>query len=597
MTNSVKIQVFLASLLFLASGVSYAQPNIDSATREVDRDIRREVEKKMETRPKKPRIVEDFAEPERKPGEKTFFVRKINLIGVESVDPEAFRELTAKYENRENTVQDLNVLSRQVSREYLRHGIIAACVVPPQESKDGVFVLQAVEAHMGELEINDFPFFDKDLLTRNWMVPEGEVLNYYKMSRTLQLMNKNPDMDINATLHAGKTPETSNVVLTAKTTFPVHFTGNFDNEGSPSTGRERKTFGVRHNNFLGIGDTFTYGYTYGTSFTGNYFYHRVPFTNIGTSVMYGGSLSKAAPRKEYSVLGLSSRSEDGSVFVYQDIFKKDTYLGDIYGGIEAKDKTVHQIAGTTSRDRLRIVRAGGDLILDLFGGMTFVSPEISQGINGLGARRKRVAALDETPTSRDTQNTFTKGNLQVTHTQPLPWLGIRCRLNFEGQVSSEKMPSQEEAFLGGIDSVRGYPSGDFLADDAFQSNIEIQIPAFFFPPEMKLPLDDKPMKDRLTGVVFWDYAHGERKGVDTTTGEKNIVDLSGIGAGMRIRLYDQVSMRLEWGIPIGANRTITEAGRSRLHFSIVLEERLPEMYHRIKEEFKEKNAGKKNIYS
>ena len=582
--------------LFLSSNV-YSQPNIDSATREVDRDVRKQVERQIQKVPKKPKIVEDEPIVRKTGKEEVFFIRKITLTGVESLPPESFQEMIGKYENRENSVQDLTILSRQISREYLRHGIIAACVVPPQESRDSTFVLQVVEAHMGDLEIGDFPFFDKDMLKRNWRIKPGEVLNYYQMSRSVQLMNKNPDMDVNATLHAGETPETSNVILTAKTKFPVHFTANIDNEGSPSTGRDRTTLGVRHNNFLFVGDTFIYGYTYGTSFTGNYFYHRVPITNVGTSIMYGGSLSKAAPRKEFSVLGLSSRSENGSIYVYQDIFQKDNYLGDIYVGLEAKDKTVHQIAGVTSRDRLRIIRVGADLIVDQWGGgMTFISPEISQGINGLGARRKRLSAIDDTPTSRDAENTFTKFNMSVTHHQPLPW-DMRLKLNFEAQISSEKLMSQEEMFLGGIDSVRGYPSGDFLADDAFQTNVEVLFPAFFIPESLQLIFDDMPLRDRVTGVLFWDYAHGERKGVDPRTTERRVVDLSAVGAGLRIKIWDQITMRFEWGLPIGGNRTLTEAGRSRFHFSFVVEEKLPEMINSIREKTKKKNEGKTNIHS
>jgi hemolysin activation/secretion protein len=563
--------------------------NIDSATREVDRDIRKQVERETWEIPKKPQVIEEEPAEKKKKGKK-FFVRKIKLTGVESIDPEVLKPVIEKYEHRENTVSDLKVLSRRISREYLKYGIIAACVVPPQEAKEGVFTLQVVESHMGELKIEDMPFFSKDIIRNYWTIEKGEVLNYNEMSRILQLLNKNPDLDVNATLHAGDDPETTDVLVRTKAHFPIHFTANFDNEGSPSTGKERKTFGFKHNNFLFVGDTLIYGYTYGTSFSGNYVYHRVPITNIGTSIMYGGSLFKAAPRKEYSVLGLSSRSVNGSIFAYQDLFVKDLYLGNIYTGFEAKDKTVKQISGTTTRDRLRIIRVGGDFIFDLFGGVTYMSPELSQGINGLGARRKHMTGVDDTPTSRDAENTFTKFNFQMTHTQPLPWLGMRTRLNFESQLASEKLSTQEEMFLGGIDSVRGYPSGDFLADDAFQSNVELHVPAFFLPSYMKLPFDDKPMSQRWTGLVFFDYAHGERRSVDAATNERKKVDFASFGAGMKIRLYDQVTFRLEWGIPTGPTGPITETGKSRFHFSVVIEEKLPEMINSIREDYQKGNT-------
>ena len=50
---------------------------------------------------------------------------------------------------------------------------------------------------------------------------------HWIMSKSIQLMNKNADRDVSATLHAGKKPGTTDVLLDVKTRFPIHFFGSF----------------------------------------------------------------------------------------------------------------------------------------------------------------------------------------------------------------------------------------------------------------------------------------------------------------------------------------------------------------------------------
>ncbi|MDD5634450.1 MAG: ShlB/FhaC/HecB family hemolysin secretion/activation protein [Candidatus Omnitrophica bacterium] len=596
--------------MFFFSSRSYAQSGIDSATRESDVSYREKVERMTRPKPTKPALIKE--EPTKKvPEGPTFFIKTIILEGCESYPPEEFASIVSKYENKEGSLEDLNILAKEIARDYIRRGKIAACFVPPQDAKGGVFKLQVVESHMAELEIHDYEYYrvysttfktssqtkvgkffdrffkysffkyDRDVLKNYWTIEPGDVLSYDKMSRILQRMNKNPDRNVNATIHAGTKPKTSNILLEEKTRFPIHLTMGFDTEGTPATGKQRKSAGIRDNNFLFADDTLIYGYTYGTSFSGSYVYHRVPITNMGTNVMYGWNLSKSAPKKQYTPSGISSRTENASFFVYQDIFNKATYLGEVYTGLDAKDKTVKQTTGIINRDRLRILRFGGNFVWEGFGGVTYISPELSQGINCFGARRKRIAQFDAVPTSRDSSNTPTKATYDFTHKRPLPWMDMQIAVKSKGQWASEKLASQEQMFLGGIDSVRGYPSGDFLADSGVQANFELLIPAFMFPDDFRLPYANSYVKNDLTGVIFYDYAHGERRGGTESPTEKTQVFFSSMGCGFRYRCYNQLLVRLELGVPIGADRPITESSQTRIHFSLSFEDKLPEEIERI----------------
>ena len=578
----VGVSLFIALAFFLPvfTGPASAQPSIAQATKEVTRDVRGKAEEKLMAAPKKPPRIKEEIEAEAEPEGPVFSVKKIELIGVKTFAPEDFKPLLSKYENRDASVGQLKILCREIERDYLRKGVIAACFLPPQEVKEGLVTIRVIEAKMGKLEIKDHRYFFKDRVAYYWRIKEGEVLRYDKISRSLQFMNKNPDRTVKAALRAGKKPETTDVLLEVATNFPVHFTGTFDREGSVSTGKERKGIGIVHNNLLGLDDTLILGYTGGKFFGGAYGYHRVPITNYGTTVMYGYSQSRAFPKKDYEQFEMSSRSEDYSIFIYQDLYRKDEYKGELSFGFDANNKRVVATQGTLNADRLRIMQTGLTLVDRALSSTTTIKPEFYQGLNFLGARKKSDYS------SRQAENTFSKAILTASFKQALA-KNFQASLKFKGQWASEKLMPQQEMYLGGIDSVRGYPSGDYLADNAFQTNLELLVPAFFIPDWVKVPYGERPIKDEITGVLFFDYGYGEKRG--EIQGEVNKRKLASVGAGVRVRLLNQAILRVEWGFPLEGlgQLPVTEFSRSRVHFSVDFQDDIPEEVERFKMVYRE----------
>jgi len=438
-----------------------------------------------------------------------------------------------------------------------------------------------VEARMGELKIEEHKYFNKKRLNYYWKTRPDEILHYDKISRDIQMMNKNPDREVRATLLAGKKPGTTDVLLTPKTSFPIHLFSSFDNEGSASTGKSRIGYGIRDNNFLGLDGTLLTGYSFGQSFSGIYAYHTLPVNSNGASLVYGYSRSISIPQKEFAVYGIKSKAENTSLSLHQDLYRKDEYLGEVSVGFEAKDKTTWMSTGTYTRDRLRVVSLGGNFLRRGFGSTTSNSLEISQGIDAFGASSKGNPLA-----SRGAKSNFTKFDVGIQHRRALP-LNLQGNLKFRAQVSSVKLMPQEELSLGGIDSVRGYPAGDYLADNAVSNSLELLIPSFFIPRNLHLPYAEKSLKEQTTAVMFVDYGWGQRRGVAST--ERKSANLLGIGGGLRLSLFNQALLRLEWGYPVAGNRPITESGRSRFHFSVDFQDKLPEEIERIRKLVEEEN--------
>lgn len=575
---TIVIGAISTNLSFFANAEELPQVDVDAAQRKVDSFIREQLEEKLVV-PAEKAIEITKEESEEASGIK-FFVEMIDLLGVESFSPEEFKSTIEKYEKKEVALEELKVLTRAIEREYLEKGIIAACFLPPQEIRDGVVILQVVEAKMGRLEIQNHKYFNNDRPYYYWKVYPGETLRYDKLSKSLQMMNKNPDREVKATLVAGKQPGTTDVVLIPKTSFPLHLTSTFDREGSVSTGESRVGWGLRHNNFFGIDDSFIYGHIFGTDFSSVYAYHSLPVTADGATLMYGFSQSVSIPKKEFSGYGVKSKADNFSVSLYQDIYRKDERVGELSIGFEAKDKTVKQKAGIANRDRLRILSLGADYIQKGFGSSTAYSLDIYQGIEAFGANSNGSSLA-----SRGADPTFTKVNFSAQHAKLLPF-NLKTNLKIGTMLSSTKLTPQQQFGLGGINSVRGYPADDYLADSTVVSSAELLIPGLFIPKSWRLPYAKEPLRDQVTSVLFADYGHGERRGA--TVDEEKSVDFLGVGAGVRVSFFDQALMRLEWGFPVGDD-TITRKTHSRLHFSVDFQERLPGEIERIRKMVEEEN--------
>jgi hemolysin activation/secretion protein len=578
--------ILSGSLLFI-SQISYAQvsppPDASRATRESDRfgaEKERQVQRELRVVPQKPappKIEEQIP----KPDEQRFFVKSIKLLGCESFPPEDFIPFLEKYEDKEVTITELNNLSKEISGEYLRRGIIAAVFLPPQEAKDQSVTMQVVEAKMGEAQVQKAPFFGKKIIKYYWNVKSGDVLRYYKISKSIQMMNKNPDREVRAALHAGEKPGTTNVVLTPKTRFPIHGQYTFDKEGVVTTGKARNGFGVRNNNLLGYDDTLISGMSYGADFNGTYAYHSIPVSPDGASLLYGYSYSLSTPQKDSDRYALKSVSETVTATIRQDIYKKDEYVGDIYATFDSKDKvTWYKLGqGTLNRDRLRELTFGGNYTMRGTGSVTYISPELNQGINIFGTSKKNnplSSRLGASPT-------YTKFSLGLQNRTSLPF-DLQQSLKLRLQIPSEKLLPQEQYGMGGIDTVRGYPASDYVADKMALVNAEMMSPLFFLPKSWKLPYAQASLKDQITAVTFFDYGYGEHRG------DPKPRRLSSVGVGLRMNFYNQILLKLEWGFQLkllGQDPLSEGYAPGRFHISLNIEDKRPEEIERIMKEMRQ----------
>jgi len=80
--------------------------------------------------------------------------------------------------------------------------------------------------------------------------------------------------------------------------------------------------------------------------------------------------------------------------------------------------------------------------------------------------------------------------------QPLPGqlsLMTRCAM----QLAADDLVSTEQFNIGGVSTVRGFPSAEHTGDRGYTSSVELYVPPYFLPKELEVPFSNTSFYDAL----------------------------------------------------------------------------------------------------
>ena len=485
----------------------------------------------------------------------SFFVKKIILEGDMKLESSEYEPLLQKFEGREVRFDELQRLISALEQLFRAKGYIAVVLLPPQKMENQEIHLKAVTSRMGKLSVENNRYYAQWRTRSYWKIHPGDVLRYDKIRENVMDMNENPDRIVKPILKAGVEKGTTDVVLDVEDHLPIHAGYSFDNQGVKLTGKDRQGFTLRNNNMLGLDDTFLIGTSFGKAFGAIYLYHVIPISNFGTKFIWSFSHAQTNPKKEFSIYGINGTSETYSLALQQRVIRTDKYSGNVQLGFDFKEKHTLTQSVTTAWDKERVISLSGNFqSRDRWGGWSF-GPGAYFGLPTFGNGWHLASGLG--------QESFIKFTGSLTRLTMLPWR-TKAIWDVQSQLSHSKLLPQEQLFLGGANSVRGYPESDFGADDAVQSRLDYMLPPYGMPETWKIPFDNMLLKDQLNAIAFFDTAYGRAH--DPTENEQRADFMAGVGGGFELRFRQNTSMRIEWGVPVG-DRPITENGRSQLHFT------------------------------
>ena len=534
-----------------ASTEAPAGASADAVESKVTKDAKEEI---LASKSSEPSDIKQETGETGKIADARFFIRKIHFYGSQILPPEALESFFSEYENREVTFTDLKHLGDRLEQEFRSRGYFAVVFIPPQKVEHGEVSLRAVVSRMGDLHLKGARYFRDWKTGSYWKIPKGEVLRYDRIKSGVLSMNENPDRAVQAILRPGSSSETSDVYLDVKDRLPMHTGFSFDNRGIKLIGKDRPGFTFRHNNLIGFDDIFLAGTVFGSDFGALYTQYMIPLYSQGTRFFMGFSHAQVTPKKDIESFHVNGISDTYSFALRQTVYRTARSSAEIYVGFDFNEKRTRSLSLITARDRIRMFSLGGNFETVNEAGAWNVGQDLFFGLPIYGG--------DSLLRSRDADTSFVKYHFLARREQKLPW-NTKAVLNIEGQVTPDKLIPQQQFFIGGATTVRGYPESDYGADQAVLINAEYWMPCFLFPEGSKLPNSKKDLRQTVKFLVFTDYGHGWMH--DASDSEHAERDLLGAGCGIDVRLDENISMRFEWGARLG-NPALTENGSSQFHF-------------------------------
>ncbi|MCP6762536.1 MAG: ShlB/FhaC/HecB family hemolysin secretion/activation protein [Fischerella sp. CENA71] len=473
----------------------------------------------------------------------TVIVKKFKITGSTVFSPEDFDKITKDFTNRPITFAQLFQLRSEITKFYVDKGYITSgAYIPPQKLQNGVVEIKVVEGELEDIKVTGAQKLNPKYLQSRLAIATKKPLNRDRLLEALQLLQLNPLIEtLSAELSAGSRPGQSllEVKIREANTFNVQLI--LDNGRSPAVGTFRRQIQINEANLSGWGDSISAVYVNTDGSNALDLNYTLPINphNGTLSFSYGFSDNKVIERP-FDVLDIQSNSNYYELSLRQPIIQKPTqefilgltashrrskatFLDDEVPfpgtGTDAEGKTqvtaVRFFQEWVSRDSLQVfaMRSQLSVGLDLFD-----------------------ATINETfPDSR-----FVAWRGQA---QWVRLLGRDSLLVLRGDVQLADRPLVpfEQIGIGGLDSVRGYRQDALLTDNGIFASAEVRIPVVRFPGRNNF----------LQMTPFVDFGNGwNDSGRSDFEVELDSHTLLSVGLGLRLQLEDNLTARLDWGIPL-----------------------------------------------
>ncbi len=546
-----KLITFLFVGLFVFTvAVELSAQQLPSEIEKAQLDINKEkkLRERLEQKKQAPEI-EDKEKPQQAPAstsQQKVLIKKIDVLGVTLLREDKINKITSQYENQDLSMADMQKVADLITDAYRKKGYITSrAYLPPQKIEQNTVEIRVMEGAMGNVEIKGNRYFKTKLLRKKITLAKGEPFNYDILKSNLSKLNEHPDRKTRAVLMPGKEPGTTDIVLEVKDKLPIHFGLDWDNYGSRYISKNRYRGTITHNNLLGFDDILTLQYQ--KSERNAYWLssarYLLPLTDDFSIGAYGAR-SRVTLGKEFEEMDARAKSRLYGIYTIHSIIQKEDFSLNFNLGFDYKDVFNFFLGDETSRDRLRIGKAGVDIdATDKFG-RTIITQEIGYGIPGImGGLETR----DPHASREGAGGKFVKNTLNLLRLQKLPFDSILYWKN-QLQFSPYILPSTEQFQIGGVANVRGYPPAEVVGDQGYAMTWELSLPVYFIPKSIKVPLSEAKLYDSVRVALFYDWANTRLR--RPQPGEEKNKTLRGAGVGVRVYLPEDFSTRVDFAWPL-----------------------------------------------
>jgi hemolysin activation/secretion protein len=480
-----------------------------------------------------------------------FLVNKIELSGSSVFDAAALHALVADAEGKNMTLGELGVVIARVSAYYHTHGYpLARAIIPAQTIQNGIVRVQVIEAHYGQIKLDNRSRVVDSLLQPTLVpVQGGQVVEQGPLNHALLLLSDIPGVAAAATLKPGETVGTSDLDVVTAATPAVAGDVSVDNDGNRYTGRARLGGAVSFIDPLHHGDTLSLtALTSGSDMN----YGGVSYESLlnGAGTRMGGSYSAL-----HYMLGSTLAPLDGhgtadvdSLWLKHPFVRTQDF--NIYGQLQYDHKHLDDVIGAGD---IHTDRHLDDWTASVAGDMR--DNLLSGGVNtwSLGWTSGRVGFDNSAAQLADAETAKTRGefsiwNASFSRLQRLS-ASNSLYLTLSGQWSNANLDAAEKMVAGGPFTVRAYDMGALSGDTGVLASAE-------FRRDLRLL-----WSGQLQAILFADSEHVTINHTEWAPGP-NGATLSGAGVGLNWTGARQWNAKVYIAVPIGPTPELIDHNNS-----------------------------------
>lgn len=481
------------------------------------------------------------------------------------LDSPEFRTKVQPYLGKQVTWESIGEIVRLTILYYRANDRpVVDVIIPEQEITNGVLQLLVIEGKLGTISVAGNNYFSDELIREKIRLKPGEPIYANKLLGDVDYINENPFRYVRPVLGPGEELGTTDLTLQTEDRFPYRFYVGMEDTGSRETELLRHLYGINAGNLFGKDIEAGYQFATNPHYDGIFIhsgYVRIPLANRHKLALYG---SYASYDVRHIGLDIQGRSWQTSLRYIMPLDPIGRYRHELQFGYDFK-RTDNNLElnftdvydGDVDTSQL-VIQYSGDW-LDAYGETAFT-------VAGYWSPCKFTTGMDTEDYEQaraQTSPDYIYGNVVLERTWDLPW-GMTLVNRFIGQASSDPLQGSEQLGMGGYNTVRGYDEREINADEGIMTTIELRSP------EIRVGrfANRADMENRLQFLGFWDY--GASHNIRTIPGEVKTTELQSIGLGMRYRMGNYISFRLDYGHRLGNVDHTLFNDDGRLHFGMIL---------------------------
>jgi len=466
------------ALIFSANAIPPPVPSAGVVERELEREFESQL---IPFRKDIPAIQIDMPDDcLEMPEGRSVFIQRIEILGNTCVADQEILNAIGECLNCDLTLRDIYELCHIIDQYYAACGyFLARTYPPPQDIKNGILTLEVIEGCLGNIEVVGNCYYSECFIRSYFTALQNRPLRYDEFLRALMLVNDNSDLIVGSVFEKGEEFGCADVILRVSDARPVHLYLNANDYGRDLTTNTRGGGRLDYGNLFLYGDTLSIAEVVGLPVNALYFTdirYTAPINRQGT-YLGAGYLYSQFKIEELKNLRLRGRSDIATLRVDQALIR-DRYLSvDLFTYFDFKQIENYVLGHRVSYDKLRVLTIGG--FLDYFcpcfshDYLTFsFSAGIPKFLGGLKAVDKQSSRIGG-------GGQFFIFNADYDRLQMLPQ-DTFLFFHASGQLSPSKLTLPEQFYIGGSDTVRGYPLAVALGDSGYYLNFEYRFPPPFF---------------------------------------------------------------------------------------------------------------------